>query len=113
MGITDDPESPCIKEIRPDGQQECYLVLSEAERAKGFVRLLRQSYRHLACGGVTRMGLALSETYARDPKFYGGTFCCNCGRHFALVHADPADPSNPSKNIRAFVWVEDGTGVGT
>jgi hypothetical protein len=22
------------------------------------------------------MGRALSETYARDPKFYGATFCC-------------------------------------
>jgi hypothetical protein len=30
------------------------------------------------------MGLALSETYARDPKFYSGTFCCNCHDHFPV-----------------------------
>lgn len=36
------------------------------------------------CGTVTRMGTKLAETYARDPKFYGGTFCCGCGAHFPI-----------------------------
>ncbi|MNT85315.1 hypothetical protein D3C72_2254710 [compost metagenome] len=36
------------------------------------------------CGTVTTMGRALSETYARDPKFYGGTFCCYCNAHFPV-----------------------------
>lgn len=36
------------------------------------------------CGTKTTMGLALAETYARDPKFYGGTFCCGCGVHLPL-----------------------------
>jgi len=30
------------------------------------------------------MGLSLAETYARDPGFYSGTFCCNCGSRFPL-----------------------------
>ena len=47
MGLTTDRESPCLKEIKPDGQQECYLVLSEEERAKGFVRPVRSSYKHV------------------------------------------------------------------
>ena len=119
-------------DLRPDGQQKGYIVLSDAERAKGFVRPVRYSYRHVGarpihptreltaeeherydqygyvlyeeyppgvgpsgcfwtverlksgCGSVTTMGRALAETYARDPKFYGGTFCCHCGKHFPV-----------------------------
>lgn len=36
------------------------------------------------CGITTTMGLALAETYARDPKFYGATYCCGCGAHFPV-----------------------------
>lgn len=98
MGLTTDPNDGCLNEIREDGQQQCYLVLSEEERAKGFVRPLRRSYKHLTCGTVTTMGLALCETYARDPKFYGGTFCCGCSAHFPVAE---------------FVWTEDGAVVGS
>ncbi len=118
------------------GQQKGYVVLSDEERAKGFVRPVRQSYRHVGsitptglrdlsadeherydqfgyvkfqpygeerlpvtgkfwrqadldrfgkgCGVVTTMGRALAETYARDPNFYSGTFCCGCGTHFSV-----------------------------
>lgn len=66
------------------GQQKAYVVLSEAERAKGFVRPVRRSYVHEACGVVTTMGQSLAETYARDPEFYSGTFCCGCGTHFPV-----------------------------
>jgi hypothetical protein len=52
------------------------------------------------CGTKTTMGQALSETYARDPGFYSGTFCCHCGKHFPVGEAGE------------FVW-EDGTRVGT
>lgn len=51
MGITDDPNNPCLKNIKPDGQQACYLVLSEEERAKGFVRPVRRSYKHVGIAG--------------------------------------------------------------
>jgi len=66
------------------GQHEAYWVLSSEERAKGFVRPVRRSYRHLVCGVVTTMGLALAETYARDPTFYGSTFCVACRGHFPV-----------------------------
>jgi len=123
------------------GMHESYWVLSPEERAKGFVRPVRRSYRHVGrsvcgkpctlddrpgrlyvcgaepghegecditwfevkdqaeqekigraqarggCGTVTTMGTALAETYARDPKYYGATFCCACGTH-PMVGAD-------------------------
>ena len=72
------------RELLPSGMQKGYVVLSAEERAKGFVRPVRRSYVHRICGSVTTMGLALAETYARDPEFYRGTFCCNCGTHFPL-----------------------------
>lgn len=50
------------------------------------------------CGSVTTMGRALSETYARDPKFYGATFCVSCNRHLPVAE---------------FVWTADGKQVGS
>lgn len=67
-----------------DGQQKGYVVLSPEERAKGFVRPVRRSYLHKPCGGMTTMALSIAETYARDPGFYGGTFCVACRTHFPL-----------------------------
>ena len=84
MGITSDRNDPGLRKVGPDGMQESYLVLSEEERAKGFVRPVRTKYIHLKCGAVTTMGLALAETYARDPKFYSGTFCATCRDHFPV-----------------------------
>ena len=78
------PVTPDHRELREDGQQKGYVVLSAEERAKGFVRPVRQSYVHDKCGGVTTMGLALAETYARDPSFYSGTFCAICRAHFPV-----------------------------
>lgn len=147
MGLTTDPNSPCLKKIGPDGQQACYLVLSEEERAKGFVRPVRNQYKHVGirpkfplrdltpeeleqyrqfgyvkyeaypenetclvgrfwtleqlrsgCGTVTTMGVALAETYARQPSFYGGTYCAGCRKHL------------PVGAEGEFVWVDkDGT----
>ncbi len=36
------------------------------------------------CKTVTTMGQSLAETYARDPRFYGGTFCSHCRTHFPI-----------------------------
>jgi hypothetical protein len=83
------------------GQQEGYVVLAEEERAKGFVRPVRRSYKHLKCGGITTMGQTLAETYARDPNFYSGTFCCHCGTHF------------PVGESGEFVWQGTNEKVGT
>jgi hypothetical protein len=72
-------------EIDPaSGQQKGYVVLTAEERAKGFVRPVRQTYTHLDCGTDTTMGPAIAETYARDPGFYTGTFCCVCRKHRPL-----------------------------
>jgi len=101
MGLTTDKNDPCLEVIKDDGQQACYLILSDEERAKGFVRPVRYSYKHLKCGSVTRMGQALSETYSRNPKFYGATFCCHCGGHY------------PVGEDGEFVWTEDGERVGS
>jgi hypothetical protein len=92
------PIAPDHRELDPvTGQQKDYLVLCPDERAKGFVRPVRDTYRHLTCGATTRMGRALAETYARDPAFYSGTFCVTCGTHGPL---------------REFVWL-DGSPVGS
>jgi hypothetical protein len=136
------------REIKPNGQQKAYVVLSEEERSRGFIRPVRHSYIHVGlappdnlrdltaeeiadyskfgylkfeaypedrlpvlgkywtqkdfdkingCGTLTRMGNALAETYARDPKFYGSTYCVGCGTHHPVAE---------------FVW-EDGTRVGS
>jgi hypothetical protein len=66
------------------GMHPSYWVLSEAERAKGFVRPVRNAYLHATCGSVTTMGRALAETYARQPDFYGATMCVCCGGHFPV-----------------------------
>ena len=78
------PDPEVFDEGSHKGQHKDYWVLSESERAKGFVRPVRSAYRHAKCGTVTTMGRALAETYARDPHFYGSTFCVNCGSHFRV-----------------------------
>jgi hypothetical protein len=89
------PEDRSHTEKTASGQQRGYVVLTQAERSKGFVRPVRDSYRHETCGHVTTMNRALAETYARDPYFYSGTFCSACRDHFTLDQ---------------FVWLEnDGT----
>ena len=86
MSLTSDPADPRLghgSDTEPGPQNAAYLVLSEEERAKGFVRPVRRSYRHQdpGCGAVTTMGVVLAETYARDPSFYGATYCTGCRMH--------------------------------
>lgn len=92
------PDDWSHKEIEPDtGMQKAYIVLTEEERKKGFVKPVRNSYIHLTCKTITTMSVPLSETYARDPYFYSGTFCCECRGHFDLSEfewedGEPMDP---------------------
>ena len=80
------PVTPDHRDINPStGQQKGYVVLSAEERAKGFVRPVRDSYVHLKCGTVTKMGRSIAETYARQPNFYSGTFCVHCRVHLPLA----------------------------
>lgn len=113
MSLTTDPTDPRLGhgiDTQPIDQHDVYLVLSEEERAKGFVRPLRRAYVHVGvngteqnrtgrgCGAETRMGLVLCETYARDPSFYGATYCIGCKMHLP---------------VGEFVWDEDGAVVGS
>lgn len=86
MSTTSDPNDPRLSIIDEKGMQETYLVLSDEERAKGFIRPVRTKYIHDKCGTATTMGLNLAETYARDPKFYGGTYCVSCQAHFPVKY---------------------------
>lgn len=88
------PDDRSHTNLRPDGQQEGYVILSDNERAKGFVRPYRDAYKHLTCGKITTMGRKIAETYARDPGFYSGTFCTTCAAHF------------PVGEDGEFVWYE-------
>jgi len=146
---------PDYRETDATGQQKAYVVLSAEERAKGFVRPVRRSYKHVGpagpkftlrdltpeeharyddygyvkfetypegykgssvgrywtqeqldkvgkgCGSITTMGQAIAETYARSPGFYSGTMCVTCGNHF------------PVGAQGEFIWLDDGTRVGT
>jgi hypothetical protein len=98
-GTTDDPNDPRLThgaDAEPVEQAPVYLVLSEAERAAGFVRPYREGYKHTTCGAVTYMSRAIAETYARDPGFYGATYCVGCAMH------------RPVGEAGEFVWVEYG-----
>lgn len=125
---TTDPADPRLThgaDDAPVAQAVVYLVLSEQDRAAGFVRPVRTSYVHskpgssagpaactcggdndghtascvlTPCGAVTTMGWALSETYARQPDFYGSTYCTGCRMH---------------RPVAEFVWTVDGQRVGS
>lgn len=100
MSLTTDPNHPDLTrgvDSEPTEQAKVYLVLSDEERAKGFVRPVRRTYVHKACGVATTMAWQLAETYARDPKFYGATYCVGCHKHLP---------------VGEFVW-EDGETVGS
>lgn len=148
------PDKVRAEQTEPTGQHKSYLILCDAERAKGFVKPYRDTYRHRGppgpryelrdltteeleqnarwsyvkfepypqdelpvtgrywtqaqldaigkgCGTTTTMGRKLAETYARDPNFYGATFCVTCNRHLPLSEftwepdGEPMDPTDP------------------
>lgn len=154
MPFTDDPNDPRLThgaDDKPSPTAPVYLILSEEERKKGFVRPYRDAYRHVGrpgptfplrdltdeeclmtkgtgyvkfepyppehkngargrywtqteidaidkgCGHVTTMARELAETYARQPTFYGATYCTGCWMH---------------RPVHEFVWLEnDGSEV--
>jgi hypothetical protein len=96
MSLTTDPKHPGLgygSDNEPVEQNRVYLVLSQEELAKGFVKPFRTSYKHLDCGTTTTMNKTISDTYARDPWFYGSTYCCVCQKH---------------RPLNEFVWEPDG-----
>lgn len=111
MSITSDPNDPRLSrgadpaDGPPVPQAPAYLVLSDEERAKGFVRPLRMAYWHTGCGAVTTMALPIAETYARQPAFYGATYCATCRQHRPVGEdgefywCDPANPDRQSPTL--------------
>lgn len=103
MSLTTDPNDPRLtRGADPAGgeyhdQADTYLVLSEEERAKGFVRPVRLSYWHTSCGKVTTMAQEIAETYARNPTFYGATYCAHCGLHRPVGPGGEFHWVNPAK----------------
>lgn len=87
MALTSDPNDPRLSH-GPDkdevSQAEAYLVLSDKDRAQGFVRPVRDAYWHVTCGHITTMARALAETYATEPSFYGSTYCTYCRKHLPV-----------------------------
>src|SRR5436190_21817549 len=72
--ICDDPQGH-------DGEHgSVFRSVSQPEHAD-----VLRTHRLGGCGSVTTMGRALSETYARDPTFYGATFCVSCNKHLPVA----------------------------
>lgn len=87
---------PVVCTDDPDHAGDCTVwapVKSDAEIAKA-----RDQHVLGGCGSVTTMGRSLSETYARDPNFYGATFCVSCNKHLPVAE---------------FVWTADDARVGS
>lgn len=75
------PRDICSRVFEHEG--ECgspFQSVDQPEHAK-----ILETHRIGGCGKITTMGRALAETYARDPKFYGATFCTNCNRHLPVA----------------------------
>lgn len=139
MPTTDNPNDPRLGHGTDNNavpQNEVYLVLSEEERAKGFIRPYHSAYRHVGkqgatyplrdltdeekerfgndwakyekypesehpktgkfwtqkqldsidagCNTVTLIAPEIAETYARNPQFYGSTYCTHCQKHLPV-----------------------------
>jgi hypothetical protein len=70
VGLVDD-RSKLDETLGPDGKQKTYLVLSEAERAKGYVRPVRTKYVHVGRPGPR---FPLRDLTDDDRKSYGPEF---------------------------------------
>ena len=96
------PTRPLTPEEQARYSSEGYVCFEEygPERSPVTGRFWTQAQLDSGCGTVTTMGDAIAETYAAAPRFYGGTYCAMCCRHF------------PVGENGEFVWL-DGTRVGT
>ncbi len=96
MSLTTDPNDPRLghgTDDEPGPQNEAYLVLSEAERAKGFTRPLRLSYRHVGAPGPQNPLRDLTE---RERERYADT---------GYVKYEEYPPANGSGAIGRF-WTQ-------
>lgn len=71
MPLTTDPTDPRLghgSDDKPREQNEVYLVLSDEERAKGFVRPVRRSYKHV---GAPAPQYPLRDLTEEEQKLWG------------------------------------------
>lgn len=59
--------------------QPVFPALSAEETARGFIRPLRNIYRHSTCRGATVITWDVAESFARDPEFHVVVRCGCCG----------------------------------
>ena len=65
---------------------------------------IRALYRHLKCGHTTRIGSPQANAMAQNPTVYPELHCSHCEVYFPLTDSD---------GTHNFVWVPDGTPVGS
>jgi hypothetical protein len=66
-------------ETLSNGQHEHHPINTEGE----YVAPIRRTYIH-KCGAATTIGTKIAETYAKNPKYYGRTFCTGCRDYFPV-----------------------------
>lgn len=98
VGLVDD-RSKLDETIGPDGQQKTYLVLSEAERAKGYVRPVRTKYIHVGKPAPT---YPLRDLTVDEQKFNEGQ---PPEEHFVKYEDYPAPPEGKS-GPRGRLWTQ-------
>lgn len=74
----------------PDHEGECSSWMEEG----------RFQLHESGCDATTKMGSSIAETYARNPDYYGSTYCSGCGAYF------------PVGEFGEFTW-HDGSKVGS
>lgn len=95
MSLTTDPNDPRLGrgiDAEPVAQHDVYLVLSEAERAKGFVRPYRDKYQHVGM----RPEYPLRELTAEEINRHG---------RYRYVKYEEYPPSNESAVVGRF-WTD-------
>lgn len=90
------PQDVCV--LPPGHEGECTQWKGNVPQAEA--QKAQENHVLGGCGTSTTMSQSIAETYARQPDFYGSTFCCHCRTHIRVgEHGE-------------FVW-EDGSRVGS
>jgi hypothetical protein len=145
MPLTTDPDDPRLKygagDDKPVPQNEAYLVLSEEERAKGFVRPVRRSYQHVGVRPKGPLRDMTADEKRRFPDFdmveekeHGSRYWrqadldrAGCGtvttmgeaiaetyaRSPGFYGATYCAHCQMHRPVNEFVWTDDGTVVGS
>lgn len=71
------------RQFKEDFKYVGYMPYRESE-SPILGRFITQNDLEEGCYGVTTMSTELAETYAREPKFYGATFCAVCRKHLPV-----------------------------